>query len=86
MDDDDVTMAAVATTSGYASKFANFAIPLDAIGDGREDSTRGLVREEHHHQPRPRRATRAARGVGPCDIRQLAPQAPPPERRRQRRQ
>jgi hypothetical protein len=50
---DDFTIAAVATTSRYASKFANFAIPLDAIGNGREDSTHGLVCEEHHHRPPP---------------------------------
>jgi hypothetical protein len=34
VDDDDVTTAAVAMTLQYASKFANFAIPPDAIGDG----------------------------------------------------
>ena len=50
MDDNDITTAAVATTSRYASKFANFTIPPDAIGDGQEVSTRGLVRKEHHHR------------------------------------
>jgi hypothetical protein len=33
VDDDVVMTAAVATTLRYASKFANFAIPPDAIGD-----------------------------------------------------
>ena len=43
-------LASVATTSQYALKFANFTIPPDAIGNGREVLTRGLVREENHHR------------------------------------